>query len=186
MAYKDKEKNKEYNRLYYLEHKDKLLPKKTEYQKEYSKTQMGRAQKQYRQYKFMDKRNGFGDVIDFDAKWIVENIYTQKCKYCDETDWHKLGCNRIDNSKPHTKDNVEPCCFYHNCVLNGLESTYRLVESSKQRSKKVSQYTLDGNLVKTYNSTSEAEKETHIRSGNISRCCSGNRPTAGGFRWEYV
>lgn len=21
-----------------------------------------------------------------------------------------MDCNRIDNSKPHTKDNVEPCC----------------------------------------------------------------------------
>ena len=94
---------------------------------------MGRAQRQFQQYKFMDKRNGFGDVIDFDARWIVDNIYTKKCAYCDETDWRKLGCNRIDNSKGHTRDNVEPCCFHHNCVLNGMESGYNKRKAKRGR-----------------------------------------------------
>ena len=133
-AYKDahKEDTKEYNRQYYLKHKEAIIAQKTEYNKTYSKTQMGRAQRQFQQYKFMDRKNGFGDVIDFDAKWIVENIYTKKCAYCDETDWHKLGCNRIDNSKGHTKDNVEPCCFYHNCVLNGKESGFKNLTYNKE------------------------------------------------------
>ena len=90
--------SKEYNRQYYLKRRDELIKIKTEYQKEYSKTQMGRAQRQYQQYKRMDKRNGFDDVIDFDAKWIVDNIYTKPCAHCGETDWHKLGCKRLDNS----------------------------------------------------------------------------------------
>lgn len=113
---------KDYWKNYYQKNRKKIIAQKTEYNKEYAKTPMGRAQRQYQQYKFMDTRNGFGDVIDFDAKWIVENIYTKKCAHCDETDWHKLGCNRIDNSKGHTKDNVEPCCFHCNCVLNGKEN----------------------------------------------------------------
>lgn len=123
-AYKNEHKDdtKEYNKQYYLKNKKEILEYRTEYNKEYAKTPMGRAQRQYQQYKFMDTRNGFGDVIDFDAKWIVESIYTKKCAHCDETDWHKLGCNRIDNSKGHTKDNVEPCCFHCNCVLNGKEN----------------------------------------------------------------
>lgn len=126
-AYRDsnKEKTKEYNRQYYLKRREELLKIKNEYQKEYGKTPMGRAQHQIQQYKKMDRRNGFGDIIDFDAKWMVDNIYTKKCAYCDETDWRKLGCNRIDNSKGHTRDNVEPCCFHHNCVLNGKESGYK-------------------------------------------------------------
>lgn len=52
------------------------------------------------------------------AKWIVENIFTQPCPHCGETDWHKIGCNRLDNSKPHTKDNVEPCCKVCNKKLS--------------------------------------------------------------------
>lgn len=52
------------------------------------------------------------------AKWIVENIFTQPCPHCGETDWHNIGCNRIDNSKPHTMDNVEPCCKVCNKKLS--------------------------------------------------------------------
>lgn len=176
---------REYNRQYYLEHKEKIIAQKTVYNKEYSKTQMGRAQRQLQQYKFMDRRNGLDEVIDFDAKWIVDNIYTKHCVHCGESDWHKLGCNRLDNTKPHTKDNVEPCCFHCNCVLNGVESAYRLKESTKKQRKKVSQYTLDDKLVAIFNSTLDAENATNIRSGNISRCCNGQRPTAGGFKWSY-
>lgn len=124
-AYRDsnKEKRKEYNRQYYLKRREEIIKLHTERNKEYSKTKMGRAQRQYQQYRFMDKRNCFDDVIDFNAKWIVENIYTKQCAHCGETDWHKLGCNRLDNSKPHTIDNVEPCCFHCNCVLNGIETS---------------------------------------------------------------
>mgnify|MGYP007022415242 CR=1 FL=1 len=38
-----------YNRQYYLEHREKIIAQKTEYNKEYSKTQMGRAQRQLQQ-----------------------------------------------------------------------------------------------------------------------------------------
>lgn len=128
MPYKDKQKAKEHKKEYYQKNKKNILIKQKEhddknrekihkYQKEYRKTQMGRASKQVWKYTQMDITKGFGKVIDFDAKWIVDNIYTKKCAHCDETDWHKLGCNRLDNSKPHTKDNVEPCCFKCNVKL---------------------------------------------------------------------
>lgn len=92
---------------------------------------MARAQRQVQQYKFMDKRNGFDEVIDFDAKWIVDNIYTKKCAHCGKTGWKIIGCNRLDNSKPHTKDNIEPCCFHCNCVLNGKETGYKNLTYNK-------------------------------------------------------
>lgn len=45
------------------------------------------------------------------SKWIVENIFSgQKCVYCGDQDWTHLGCDRIDNSKPHTADNVVCSC----------------------------------------------------------------------------
>lgn len=131
MSYKDKEKNKEYNRMYYLKNREELIAKKTEYNKSYYKTPMARAQRQVQQYKFMDKRNGFDEVIDFDAKWIVDNIYTKKCAHCGKTGWKNIGCNRLDNSKPHTKDNIEPCCFHCNCVLNGKETGYKNLTYNK-------------------------------------------------------
>lgn len=112
------EKLREYNKNYYYTHRKEIIAQRTEYNKDYVKTQMGRAQRQFQQYKFMDKRNGFDEVIDFDAKWIVDNIYTKPCVHCGETDWTKLGCNRLDNSRPHTIDNVEPCCWKCNIKIH--------------------------------------------------------------------
>jgi hypothetical protein len=132
MGYKDVEQNREYNRQYRLKNREKILARKRVVQKEYNKTQMGRASRQIAQYKRMDTRNGFDNTIDFNAKWIVENIYTKPCAHCGETDWHNLGCNRLDNSKPHTMDNVEPCCFKCNCKLNGMESGDRLAQWAKE------------------------------------------------------
>lgn len=30
----------------------------------------------------------------------------------------EIGCDRIDNSKGHTYDNVVPCCYVCNCARN--------------------------------------------------------------------
>ena len=181
MSYKDKAKQSEYNKRYYQAHRESEIKRCAAYQKEYSKTQMGRAQRQFQQYKRMDIRNGFGDdKIDFDAKWIVENIYTKPCPHCGETDWHKLGCNRLDNSLPHTIDNVEPCCYHCNCVLNGKENGIGL-----RSTKRVLQFTIDGKLVKEWESLAEAGRNG-FNFKNISLCCKGKRKTHGGFIWKYA
>lgn len=53
-------------------------------------------------------------------------------------------------------------------------------------SKRVFQYTLDGEYVKDYPSVSEGERQTGIKKENISRCCLGIRKTAGGYIWKYA
>lgn len=52
-------------------------------------------------------------------------------------------------------------------------------------SKSVLQFTKDGEFVKEYPSTIEAERQTKIPIGNISNCCLGKRHSAGGFVWKY-
>lgn len=146
MNWKNKEEVKEYNKKYYQANKEHLKDLQKEYLKtekgkeskkkasyNYDSKHRGeknekqrilnstdklyRAKHQVRLYKYLDKRNGFNDVVDFDGEWMVKHIYTNSCPYCGETDWHKLGCNRLDNTKPHTKDNVEPCCKKCNSKL---------------------------------------------------------------------
>ena len=75
----------------------------------YNKTPKGRAVYLLNRYKSSDKEHNRGES-DLTSQWIVYNIFTKSCVHCGETDWTKIGCNRLDNSKPHTIDNVEPCC----------------------------------------------------------------------------
>lgn len=66
-------------------------------------------------YKHKDKVNNVS-ICDIDIDWMIENIINKPCYYCGDT--HRIGCDRIDNSKGHTKDNVVPCCYECNCARN--------------------------------------------------------------------
>lgn len=52
--------------------------------------------------------------------------------------------------------------------------------------KKINQYDLNGNFIKTYISLKEAAIANSISRGNICSCLSNTRKTAGGFIWKYV
>ena len=55
----------------------------------------------------------------------------------------------------------------------------------KKRSMPVLQYTVDGEFVAEYPSTSEARRQTGFNAGNISNCCLGRQKTAYNFVWKY-
>lgn len=101
----NKEVKLEYQKQYQQNNKEAKL----EYNKQYRLTQNGRALYLVDGYRQSDKNANRGECT-LTAKWIVDNIFTSKCHWCGETDWNKLGCDRIDNSLPHTPDNVNPCC----------------------------------------------------------------------------
>lgn len=53
--------------------------------------------------------------------------------------------------------------------------------------RKINQYDLEGNFIKTWDCMLDIEKKLGIRTGNISNCCK-HKPsfkTAGGYVWEY-
>jgi group I intron endonuclease len=50
--------------------------------------------------------------------------------------------------------------------------------------KKVYQYDLDNNFIKSYDSITDAARETGACIGNIGSVCSGKNKTAGGFIWK--
>ena len=55
-------------------------------------------------------------------------------------------------------------------------------EASK---KKVDQYDLDNNFIKSYDSITDASKATCACLSKIGSVCSGKGKTAGGFIWRY-
>lgn len=74
-----------------------------------------KASKMISAYKHKDKINGVS-ICDMDINWMVLNILTKPCIYCG--DIYRIGADRIDNKKGHTKDNIVPCCFECNCAKN--------------------------------------------------------------------
>lgn len=161
---------KEWNKSYREDNKEQIA----EYKRDYTKTPKGRAVRLLTEYRREDKKRNRGECT-LTADWIVEHIFSQPCAHCGETDWTKIGCNRLNNSLPHTPDNVEPCCMKCNIKLG-----------AKEKEKPVYQYTLDGDLVKIWDSISECGRNG-FNQGHVNACCLGKekRKTHGGFIWKY-
>ena len=97
-----KEERSAYNKSWRKIHKD--------YMSERRSTPIGRAESLLGSYNIRDKQRGFDTSLNVDSKWIIENIFNQQCVYCGESDWRKLGIDRIDNNRGHTPDNCICSC----------------------------------------------------------------------------
>lgn len=51
--------------------------------------------------------------------------------------------------------------------------------------KKIDQYDINGNFIKTWESISNIEKDLGILGTHISRVCKGKRKTTGGYIFKY-
>lgn len=106
---------KSWQRQYYSENSDKFK----EYHKQIRKTLDGRARALLHAYNQKDILRGFDISNNITPDWIIENIFSgQQCVYCGESDWQKLGVDRVDNSKPHIPDNLVCCCGECNVKRN--------------------------------------------------------------------
>lgn len=138
----------------------------------YRSTPIGRANHLLTAYRQLDRKYNRGECT-LTAEWILQHIFTQPCAHCGETDWRKLGCNRLDETLPHTQDNVEPCCKKCNDELH-----------KKNLEKTVYQYTLQGVLVAIWPSVSECGRNGFTYSA-VNDCCNGKRKSHKGHRWSY-
>ena len=111
------EKGKNRHKKYYQNNKEQIV----ERHKQYHKTPMGRACMLLNSYQKADKKYNRGECT-LTAQWIAVNIFPKPCHWCGEVGWEIMGCDRIDNSLPHTPDNVIPCCDA--CNKNRGRKTY--------------------------------------------------------------
>lgn len=50
----------------------------------------------------------------------------------------------------------------------------------------VNQFSIDGQLIKTFDSIKEAAEATNCCKTSIIKCCNGEYQSSGGYKWEYV
>lgn len=62
-----------------------------------------------------DKKKGFENDLDKD---FVSFAINSNCLYCGSKD--NITLDRIDNTKGHTKDNVNPCCYRCNMIRRDM------------------------------------------------------------------
>lgn len=73
--------------------------------------------------------------------------------------------------------------------INKSKMTFEQAATTKLRqtrkAKRVTQYDLEGNIIKSYRSLTLASTETGISRGAISAVCNGKRKTANGYVWKF-
>lgn len=69
-------------------------------------------------------------------------------------------------------------------ISDSLRNYYK--ENISLNRKKVVQTDLQGNIIKTWNSSREAAKELNINYKNISHVVNGYRPTYKGYKWKLL
>lgn len=145
-------KRQEYKE-YYEKNSDKIRKRESERCKIKYTTQEGRAYRLYKAYMEFDKKMGLD--TDITPEWIIENIFNHKCNWCGETDWRKMGCDRIDNTKGHTIDNVVPSCG--KCNIHRGSKSFERYTTSKER------LTDNPNYSKKYYEAHKEEKKEYCR-----------------------
>lgn len=135
------------------------------YSKLWRETLIGRAKTLLHRYnqKDLEYNRGEGDLT---PQWIIENIFSKPCAHCGETDWTKIGCNRLDNSKPHTMDNVEPCCKSCNNKLAQAEKKDKF-------SFPILQINTETNERHLWKSANEVEDVLGYSASQIRKCANG-------------
>ena len=95
--------------------------------------------------------------------------------------------NRVENLRWVTpKENMNnPLTKEKRCGYQGNKSEEIKKKISKAQSIKVVQLTLEGELVKIWDSAIKAQKECGFDNGNINRCCRSKYKTNKGYKWTY-
>lgn len=91
--------------------------------------------------------------------------------------------HRDGNKLNNRPENLWYCTASQN-QRNPISRTNQII-AKKMNSKSVIRLTTDGAFLGEYPSAREAERQTGIHNGSISRSCQSKSKTAGGYRWAY-
>jgi len=144
---------------------------------------MTRARMLIYNYTKEDKMYG-RETPDFDAKWVIDNIFSKPCVYCGETDWHKLGCDRVNNAVGHIKSNVVCSCFHCN-MTRPKEEEWKQKYGEKKK-KPIQMLDKSGRILMEFQSIKDAGEYVGVKyPGHIGDVARGVRREAYGYVWQF-
>ena len=138
--------------------------------------------KRYWKYKVLE----YCDIDDLDEReeYYISLYNTMRKGYNCES-----GGNENKIVSDETKQKQSEAMKGENNPLYGKHLTEehksKLSKAHDKRKIPVSQYTIEGVFIASYESIHEAQRLTNINKNTISRCCRGIQKTAGGFKWAY-
>ena len=125
-------------------------------------------------------------VLCAGGKSRMFSVHRLVCTAFHDNPENKLDVNHINENKTDNRAcNLEWCTRREN-VNHGSRNERAANGIAKALSKQVGQYTLDGELVKTWVSTMEAERQTGFSRSNISQVARGKHKQAYGYIWKYI
>ena len=155
----------------------------------YQKTKKGIVTVIYNSQKQSSKRRGH-PMPSYTLKELRQWMYSQKefhelydqWKASGYDRWLKPSCDRLDDYKPYTLDNLQVVAWKDNFSRSHKD---RLNGVNNKASKSVLQFTLDGEFVAEHYSLHNAERQTGVSFKSISKVCNGEYSYAGGYVWEF-
>lgn len=97
---------------------------------------------------------------------------------------HKLKIGQANKTRIHLESTREKHRQNNLGKIVSIETKLKMSQNSKIK-KRVIQKSLDGLIIKIYDSISIASIENMINPSAITQCCKGKYLTSGGYRWEY-
>lgn len=88
------------------------------------KERRAKASKMISSYRHKDMLKGYS--TDIDTSFMLNHIFGKPCSYCGTIE--NVGCDRLDNSKGHTKKNIVPACRDCNTIRNNIFSFEEMVK----------------------------------------------------------
>lgn len=140
----------------------------------------------YRKKKFLKPAtlpNGYQVVFLYDNEGNRKMYYLHRVVYESVTGEPIPECYEINHISEDKTEN-----FFGNLELmtpkQNINYGSGIARRAKTQSKQVGAYK-DGNLVMTFPSTMEAQRQG-FNFGNVAACCRGERKTHKGYTWRYL
>jgi hypothetical protein len=128
--------------------------------------------------------------------WLYENGFARLYMSYKENDYRKdlaPSVNRLDDYKPYSKENIELVTWEENNIKGrqSPKTRERVYQKLGDIAKKlferpVIKKDLDGKILATYKSVTEAAQMNKTNFSNISRVCRGVKKTHHGYIWQYM